>query len=133
MNNLGTIGEAKVLTYFVERGYNVFTQFDGKAPFDLVIYKEGTLKRVSVKSTAYCNLARTPKCWTVELKSTRLNRTKTVIRKFDNSTCDLLAVYIQPEDRVEVFDSKDIKATCALTIRKGPVSGDQCGLNPQAP
>ena len=114
--NIGTLGEAKALTWFVENDYVVFTQFDGKAPFDLVAYKDDKLYRVSVKSTSSKDSSSSS--WIVELKSTRHNRTKAVRNLFDNSSCDFLAVYIQPEDRLVILKASDIKAKCNLSIKK---------------
>lgn len=49
---LSIIGEAKVLERLVFYGFDVFTQFSGKEPFDLVAHKFGKLYRISVKSTS---------------------------------------------------------------------------------
>jgi len=115
MNN-GVLGEAKVMTYFIENGYITFIPFGGYCPFDLIIYKEEKLYRVSVKST----YRKQAKKWRVNVSQ---NTTKLVDGKgiyyhkpFDSKTCDLLAVYIIPEDRVILFESNLIEGKTIVNI-----------------
>jgi len=115
MNN-GILGEAKVLTYFVENGYNVYTPFDGHSPFDLVVYKDNVLQRVSVKSTQKRSYRR----WSVSVgqkyRNTKDGIVKHVCTKFDNTSCDLVAIYIIPEDRIVIIDAKTIGAVTTYSI-----------------
>lgn len=115
---LGSLGEAKVIAKLTQERYHVFTQVSGKAPFDLVAYKDGILYRVSVKSVTKKNESGV---YTVQLKIVRPNRTGNKITNFDNTSCDILAVYLFEDDEVMLIDSKTIEVKSALTIRKGPV------------
>jgi len=114
MSDLGTIGELKSAAHFAAQGYFVFMDTSGKAPFDLVVYKD-RLQRVQVKSTR----TKTPEDtgWIVTLKSHRPNRSGTKRIPFDNTTCDLLCVYIEPEDRVVVLESATIKSRYGLVVK----------------
>ena len=64
------LGEAKVLVEFVNRGYDIFTQFSGKEPFDLAVHKNGEIYRVNIKSTSY----KRKYSYEVPLKRTRSNK-----------------------------------------------------------
>ena len=114
---LGAIGEAKVIAKLTEDHYHVFNQVTGKAPFDLITYKDGRLARVSVKTIEKKNEYGT---YTVQLKSVRPNRTGNTIVNFDNSSCDLLAVYILENDEVILLDSASIKAKSSLVVKRKP-------------
>lgn len=113
---LGAIGEAKVIARLTEERYHVFNQVTGKAPFDLVAYKDGEMKRVSVKSIEKKNKDGN---YTVQLKSVRSNKTSNKIVNFDNTSCDILAVYIAELDEVLLLNSCDITAKSGLVVKKG--------------
>jgi len=87
----------------------------GKGFFDLIVTKDGIkLERVEVKCTK--RRTKSNSGWEVQIKSVRPNRTKSIIRKFDSTRSDMLVVYIEPLDRIVVYNSEDIKVTCALVI-----------------
>ena len=114
MNSLGELGEAKAICKFLADGYSIFTQFSGKCPYDIIIEKEGLLKRVEVKATK--TLSRSGKLWIFQLKSVRPNRKKNNIINFDGSLYDFVAFYIEPEDRLLVFKGSEIKETASYGI-----------------
>jgi len=112
---LGNLAEAKVITKLVESGFDVFVQFSGKAPFDLVAGRDGHLYRVQVKGTA----SQTPYgTYRVLLKSVRSNRTRNVIHHFDPSLCDILAIYIEPLDKVCFLRSSEVASRAQLNLRQ---------------
>lgn len=45
---IAQLSELKVMAHFSEKGYHIFNQVSGKAPFDIIVYKEGVLSRVSI-------------------------------------------------------------------------------------
>lgn len=45
-----SLAELKVMADLTAKKWHVFNQVSGKAPFDVVIYREGVLKRMSIKS-----------------------------------------------------------------------------------
>jgi len=110
----GSLSESKVISYFIEKGYDVFIQFSGKSPFDLIICKNKKLQKVEVKSTIRRTKYDTG--WAVGLKSTRSNKTTNTIHNFDNSKIDLLAVFIVPKNEVRIFNSKKITTKTELVI-----------------
>ena len=110
----GSIAKFKAATYFMELGYDVFMEMDGKSPFDLVLHKEGKLERVEVKSTRRRSKYETG--WEVQIKKVRPNRTRNNIKPFDNSECDKLVIYVVPLDEILVYEAQDIKVKNTLTI-----------------
>jgi hypothetical protein len=109
----GRIGEASIIKFFVEQGYSVFMPMFGNAPCDLIVTLNNEISRVEVKATGYLK----DKSYVVQLRSMRYNNTQTVSKKFDGSKSDLLAVYIVPEDRVVLFESKELDGRSTLSVR----------------
>jgi len=125
MNNLGILGESRVISELIKCKYEVFTQFSGKAPFDMVAYKDSTLYRVEVKSTRTRTKYDTG--WEVQLKRSRPNRSSNIIHKFDNTSCDILAIYIEPLDEVLLIQSVEVTTTCSLSILDNDLEGPSEG------
>lgn len=117
---LGAIGEAKVIAKLTEKKFHVFSQVTGKAPFDLIACNENKVYRISVKTIEKQNKNGS---YTVQLKSVRSNRTENKIVNFDNSSCDILAVYIVETDEVILLDASSITAKSGLVVkRKGSLT-----------
>jgi len=109
-SEIGTIAEAHVLLSLVERGLPVFTQYGGKAPVDLVVWKTGKCYSVSVKSVL--KLGRHG-VYEAQLKSVRNRK----IRMFSPCACDILAVYLHDISKVCFFASTEVKCAASLTLR----------------
>ena len=112
--DLGSLGKSKVISELIKKEYDVFTEFEGKSPFDLVAHKEQKLYRVEVKSTQRRTKYNTG--WEVQIKKVRPNRSKAVIHNFSSDQCDILAVFIEPLDKVILIQSSEIKTKSMLTI-----------------
>lgn len=116
----GILGEAKVLLYFVEKGYEIFLPYSDGTPFDLIITKDNKLYRVSVKYTS----RETTTSWAVTLKSvSRRKDNKNLVKNFDNTECDLVAIYSSIEDRILILDAKKITTKTELRVKK---ENDKC-------
>lgn len=99
----GRVGEASILAEFVRQGYDVFLPQFGNTNCDMIVVKDGLVYRVECKSTA----AQTPSGkYTASLRQIRPNRSGNTVKKFDATKADLLAIYVVPEDRVEILDAK---------------------------
>lgn len=109
----GFLGEVKVIAYFVERGYDIFTSLSGKSAFDIIAYKDSKLIRVSIKATTSIDKSSPCKSYRVQLGQ-HVHTTK---KPFDNTSCDVLAVYIIPEDRIVLIESNTIKAKYQINIK----------------
>jgi len=101
---LGALAEAKVIAHFLEQGFEVYTSVTGKSEVDLILCKDRVLTKVSVK----CATQVIGKIVRVQLQSVRSNKTENRIIKFDPTSCDILAVYLAPIDKVKIFNAKDI-------------------------
>lgn len=111
----GRLGEAAVYKHFTLDGWFVFIDPSGKCPVDLIIYKDGEVRTVSVKTTSSKSSWSDSK-WEVQIKTVRSNKTEHKVRPFDPTKVDLLAVYIVPEDRVVVFESSTITQRTAISV-----------------
>lgn len=110
----GILGESAVVHYLLKNGYEVFMPFNGtQQDYDMIAVKEDQFYRVSVKSTTVQSSSGK---WITQIKRVRINSGKNNIHGFDNTKCDLLAVYIVPEDRVVLIDAKTIQSTSAINI-----------------
>lgn len=114
MIDVGSLSEIKVAAVFAERGYDVFVPWGGKTKADLLVELDGEIKRVQVKGCANESKAGN---WEVHLKSVRPNKTQNKIINFNSDDCDVLAVYIVPEDRVVLIDATTITAKSMMTIK----------------
>lgn len=114
-SEIGYIGEMQVLAYFTKQGWTVFIDTSGKCAIDLILYKDGEIKTVQVKTCT----SRTPynTGWNVSLKSVRSNKLANNIKNFDNTAQDILAVYLPSIDRVVCYDSINITQKSALVIK----------------
>lgn len=115
---LGSLGESKVAAELSRHRFHVFTQTTGKAPFDLVAYKDGYLYRVNVKTTQ--SLSKWGS-WEVKIASVRSNRTGNRIVPFDFASCDVLAVYIEPLDKVCFLHSSEVAGKNYIALREKTV------------
>jgi hypothetical protein len=104
----GAIGELAAQKYFVERNYEIFIPLDGHSEFDFIIYCQPEMLRVSVKTAT----KRKNKSYRVDLRQNRYNGKQS----FDCNSCDLLAVYILPEDRIEVFEAAKITQRTSMNV-----------------
>lgn len=117
MNSIdkGKFGESHVAAHFVAQGYHVFLPVFSYPECDMILMKDGEIKRVEVKTTSSPTRHGG---WSVSLRRIRNNGKHTVVHKFDGACADLLAVYILPENRVEVFDPSRLHGTTNLTISR---------------
>jgi hypothetical protein len=123
-----SVSQAAVATFFAKHRAFVFTDPTGKAPFDMAVYKNGILRRVSVKSV----LAPTDSdggrgcatSYSVQLRCTRYSRSKIRTTNFSDADCDILATYVVPTDQVALFWSKDMVGRTAIDL--STVSGPRC-------
>ena len=110
---IGSLAEAKAIWYFTKEKYHVFNQVSGKAPYDLVVDKDGILYKVSVKGTSYQEPSGN---YLAQLRKIRSNRTENRIIHFDHTEVDLVFIYAVPEDRFKVFKAEELKGLSTKTI-----------------
>ena len=110
---LGEIAEAKVLGYLMQQGYRVYLPFSDNGPVDMIAYKEDKLIRVSVKGTSRLN---SKKGWRITLCTTSRRKTGVAINYFDKTSCDVIAAYIEPLDKVILIDVKKIDVKREIAV-----------------
>jgi len=104
----GLKSKLKSIEYFIDNGYEVFDAISEYSYCDLVLIKNDICYRVSVKSTS--QLSRGKNNYIVELRNvSRRNNGKICVTKFQSNRYDLVVVYIIPENRIQLIESKDIK------------------------
>lgn len=116
----GRIGEAAIINEFVKQGYDIYMPIFGNADFDMVVAKDGVTSRVEVKTSAY---EKYPGKYEVQLRSVRPNRTTNVIKKFDGTRSDILAVYLVPTARVVLLNSMDYDGRTTVTLAGSETAG----------
>lgn len=113
MNSIqqGNLAESKVVSHFIQLGYEIYVPFGSGNSCDMVITKDGMARRVSVKSSSH----KIPKynSWTIELRQRNLHRTN----HFDSSKSDILAVYLPVEDRIIILESNQITNKSKMRIQ----------------
>lgn len=87
----GRLAEAKVFAYLIEHGYEVYIPLSNNSKYDALSVKDGVVKRVSIKFTS---VKKPSGSWMVEMRQIYRGNKVIKIDKFDNGTCDIIAVYI---------------------------------------
>jgi hypothetical protein len=118
----GSLGEIATMKHFLAAGFEVYTAITDSSTYDMVIAKGGTLSRVEVKSTRCRNKANTG--WIAQIRSIRSNKTTNRKIHFDKSKIDILAIYIEPLDRIVTIEARNISQRAAITLMDS-------GLSPQ--
>jgi hypothetical protein len=110
---MASVSEAKIIADFAVKGYDVFTQTNGKSPFDLVVYKNNKILRVQVKS---CQKVSKRGKYKVQLKKVRHNKTQNKITKFDPNSCDVLAIYLFGADKICYLDPHKLSSLNEISV-----------------
>jgi len=106
---LGTIGETVVKLEFLRKGFEVYTG-DDNTYLDFIVrdIKKGRLSKVEVKTTTRRNKNNTG--WIVDIRRSYGDL------PFEKENLDILAVYLEPIDRVKIFDANKIELKSMMTI-----------------
>ncbi|MGH7204464.1 MAG: group I intron-associated PD-(D/E)XK endonuclease [Candidatus Levyibacteriota bacterium] len=116
----GRLAEAKVITYLIEQGYEVYIPFSNNSKYDVIAIKDGVVKRISTKFTS---VKKPSGSWVVEMRQIYRGKDIINIDKFDNKQCDLIAVYLGPIDKVVLVEAS--KATArGLHIKSDIIYGE---------
>lgn len=111
----GSIAEMQAVVAYMRDGWEVFLQSNGKAPFDLVVYRDKELRRVTVKATAQKS-RNGVNSYITELRSIRPNRTGNKIKQL--SEYDELYVYVHPWDEGFFFSPEEVNGRQAITLNR---------------
>lgn len=100
----GNIGLGQAIAWYTSQGIPVLLPLNDTQKYDLAIDIKGELQRVSIKTTQAQDARGN---YIVGLRNTGGSSDKSVIRKFDPKSCDLLFIYTKSGDRYEI-PAKDI-------------------------
>ena len=107
----GNIGLGQAIAYYTLKGIPVMIPLNDTQKYDLVIDVDNNLYMVSAKTTQYkANSGN----FVVQLKNCGGGSQGSVIRNFDNSTCDI--VFISREGDIYEIPSNCITAKSSITL-----------------
>lgn len=109
---LGDHAVGQAISYFMNNGYEVCLPIGDKRDFDLVVEKEGLLKKVQVK---YAGLYATKGVCKVGLRITGGNQSFTYSKKYKKDAFDLLFIYTAKGEKY-LLPWKDITFRNELSI-----------------
>lgn len=107
----GNIGLGRAIAYYTSRGIPVMLPLNDAQKYDLVI-DEGSLKRVSVKTTRSKN---NNGKFIVQLKNTTLGANHNTIRRFNREDSDVLFIVTRDFNMYEI-PTCEVNSTCNLTL-----------------
>lgn len=108
----GNMGLGKAIEYFTSQGITVALPLNDTQKYDLIADFNGGLQRVSVKTSRF---SRTGTSYEVALKNSGGASGKSVIRNFDNTSCDYVFIYTADE-KTYLIPSEEIDAKSGITV-----------------
>jgi hypothetical protein len=109
----GNFGLGRAIAYYTSKGYPVNLPLNDTQKYDLIVDINGSLKRVSVKTTQYKH--KHSNYYTVHLKNCGGAGGKHIIRNFDNSTCDIVFIATVADELYEI-PANEILVKTGLTL-----------------
>jgi len=109
----GNVGLGRAIAYYTAIGFPVMIPLNDTQKYDLVVDIDSKLFRVSVKTTKRKN--KSGQFYAVVLKNSGGSSGKSVIRKFDNTSCDILFVLTKDGVMYEI-PAKEIKVVSELVL-----------------
>ena len=109
----GNVGLGRAIAYYTAKCIPVLIPLNDTQKYDLAIEKDNKLQRVSVKTTQGLNKAKT--YFEVQLKNSGGSSGKSSIRKFDNTSCDIVFVVTITGIMYEI-PSSEINTVSMLTL-----------------
>ena len=110
----GNIGLGQAIAYYTLLGFPVMIPLNDTQKYDLIVDKNNALYRISVKTTQQL---RKSGSYGVELKNSGGGSNGSVIRYFDNNSCDILFIYTKSGDIYEI-PSKKIDSKSSITLNE---------------
>lgn len=105
---MGAIGVARIVAGLLSTGWNVLTPFEDSSGYDLVAEKNGTFRKIQVKS---CGLPRLHKSGS-RGPSYKFTTGRGVNKRSYGKDCDLVMLVALDKDLLWIFKPKDIGQTC---------------------
>ena len=106
----GNLGLGKAIEYFTSHSIPVAIPLNDTQKYDLLADFNGKIQRISVKTSRFSET--NGQSYKVELKNSGGSSGKSIIRQFDNTSCDYLfiytgdnKIYLIPSDKIEAKNS----------------------------
>ena len=109
----GNVGLGRAIAYYTAKCIPVLIPLNDTQKYDLAIEKDNKLQRVSVKTTQGLNKTKT--YYEVQLKNSGGSSGKSSIRKFDNTSCDIVFIVTITGVMYEI-PSSEINTVSTLTL-----------------
>lgn len=122
---IGNIGEAKVLSKFIELGFPVYVPFGDNEKADLVVDFNGKLNRIQVKTSIDAKNGNV----VFDLTSSTAHRKNGTRHKYTVNEVDYFALYNLCRDKIYLLK---VPETPIATIRfryEYPKNGQTCGVH----
>jgi hypothetical protein len=119
----GDLGVFKAQADLSAQGYLILLPLTEHAPFDLVVYKDGTFRRVQVRYRA-CN---SRGCLDVKLRSIWNDKHGTHVRPMDKGEVDFICVYCPDTGECYYFDPRQTNRSLTLRV-KPPRNGQRVAV-----
>ena len=111
----GNFGLGRAIAYYTGQCIPVMIPLNDSQKYDLVIDSpDKGLQRVSVKTTQGKSKSRK---FQVQLKNSTLGSDHNTIRRFDNTTCDILFI-VTIDGNIYEIPTSNVNATCSITLNE---------------
>jgi len=104
----GSIAEAKVLAYLVDKGYRVFVPWGEDHRFDLLCETKGVFQRIQVKYVS-------PKNGCIEIPLRSMNNWNTI--RYSSENVDIIAAYNPENDKIYFIPLTSFKNIATIKLR----------------
>lgn len=110
----GDLGVLKAQADLHQQGYQILIPLTEHAPFDIVIHKDNTFKRVQVKyKSLSCNGT-----LEVHFRTCWADKNGTHMRAVDKDAVDLYCIYCPETDECYYIDPKDFRRSASLRVER---------------
>ena len=110
----GNMGLGKAIEYFTSYGYVVAIPLNDTQKYDLIVEKDNILSRISVKTSRHISENGT---YEVNLRSCGGASGKSIIRYFDNTSCEFVFIYTG-NNKTYLIPCYDITAKSSIMVGK---------------
>ena len=86
----GNVGLGRAIAYYTSKGIPVLLPLNDTQKYDIVVEKDDKLQKVSIKTTQSLNKTNT--YYQVQLKNSGGSSGKSIVRNFDNTSCDIVFI-----------------------------------------
>lgn len=109
----GNLGLGKAIAYFTSKCIPIAIPLNDTQKYDLIADFNGKLQRISIKTSRYSET--NGASYSVQLKNSGGAGGKSIIRQFDNTSCDYVFIYTEDE-KMYLIPSEIITAKNSISV-----------------